>query len=134
MKNRLLEIAIFFLTLLIMGLLGALYSFLFAEAAGQTALKLAPAANFKLVEKYVCPAGASLETQAAGATVTCRAPDGSLSADVQPRAASAVIGMYFLLCFVPTYLPGAILLWLVINKAFPKYFDDSPTPLDEDDA
>lgn len=134
MKNRLLEIGIFILTLLIMGCLGALYSFLFAEAAGQTALQVAPAANFKLVEKFVCPAGDSLETQLSGETVTCRAPDGTLSADLRPRAASRVIELYFLLCFVPTYLPGAILLWVVLNKAFPRYFDNSPVPMDEDDA
>jgi hypothetical protein len=134
MKNRLLEIGIFILTLLIMGLFGAFYSFVFAETAGNTALIVAPAANFKLVEKFVCPAGASLETQLSGETVTCRAADGSLSADLRPRAASRVIELYFLLCFVPTYFPGAILLWVLLNKAFPHYFDNSPAPLDEDDA
>jgi len=106
MKKRPLEVGIFFLIILIMGLFGSLYSFLFAEVAGRTALQLVPAANFKLVEKYVCPAGASLETEKTGASVICRAPDGTFGANLRPQAVSAVIQIYFGHCRRPVSCLG----------------------------
>ena len=141
MKKRLVEILIFLFTVIIMGILGGLYSLIFAGVAGGTALSLAPQFNFELVGRYVCPEGAQLQYESGqnpaaenSSAVNCLAQDGTVIQGMKPRAISSVIGMYFLLCFIPTYLPGAILLWIFLNREFPRFFDESPVPVDEEDA
>jgi hypothetical protein len=53
---------------------------------------------------------------------------------VKPQAAFSVFGMYFLLCFIPTYIPGAIMLWVFLNREFPRFFEDESVPVDEEDG
>jgi hypothetical protein len=93
------------------------------------------------VGRYVCPEGAQLQYESGqnpaaenSSAVNCLAQDGTVIQGMKPRAISSVIGMYFLLCFIPTYLPGAILLWIFLNREFPRFFDESPVPVDEEDA
>jgi hypothetical protein len=143
MKTRLVKILIFLFTVIIMGVLGGLYSLIFAGMAGGTALGLAPKFSFGLVERYVCPEGAYLQYKsgqsAASGTpdnsysINCVTQDGRIIQGMKPRAISAVIGMYFLLCFIPTYLPGAILLWIFLNREFPRFFDEGPAPGDDEE-
>jgi hypothetical protein len=142
MKKRLVEILIFLVTVIIMGVLGGLYSLVFAGVAGGTALSLAPKYNFELVGKYVCPEGTQLQydngqNPASGTdhvdTVKCVGQDGMVIQGMKSRATMSVIGMYFLLCFVPTYLPGVILLWIFLNREFPRFFDESPVPQDDEE-
>ena len=143
MKKHLVELLIFLFTVIIMGMLGGLYSLIFAGVAGGTALSLAPKFSFGLVERYVCPEGAhfqyeSGQSAAYGAfdnsySINCITQDGTVIQGLKSRAISSVIGMYFLLCFIPTFLPGTILLWIFLNREFPRFFDENPAPVDEDD-
>jgi hypothetical protein len=143
MKKRLVEVLIFQFTVIIMGVLGGLYSLIFAGVAGGTALGLAPKFNFELVGRYVCPEGAQLQYESGQNTasgtpdnsysVNCVSQDGTVIQGMKPRAISSVIGMYFLLCFIPTYLPGAILLWIFLNREFPRFFDENPAPVDDEE-
>ena len=145
MKKRLVELLIFLFTVIIMGVLGGLYSLIFAGVAGGTALNLAPKFSFELVGRYVCPEGANLQYEngqsAASGTfnnsysISCVTQDGTVVEGMKSRATTSVIGMYFLLCFIPTYLPGAILLWIFLNREFPRFFDENPIPMgDEEDV
>jgi hypothetical protein len=143
MKKRLVEILIFLVTVVIMGVLGGLYSLIFAGVAGGTALNLAPKFSFELMGRYVCPEGDHLQYEngqnaASGMpensySVNCVSQDGTIIQGVKSRAISSVIGMYFLLCFIPTFLPGAILLWIFLNREFPRFFDDSPIPVEDEE-
>ena len=143
MKKRLTKLLIFLFTVIVMGMLGSLYSLVFAGMASGTALGLAPQFSFGLVEKYVCPDGAHLQYESGqshisgtsnnSTSINCVSQDGTVIQGMKPQAVSAVIGMYFLLCFIPTYIPGAILLWIILSKGFPQFFDESPAPVDEDE-
>jgi hypothetical protein len=140
-KKNLAKLLLFLFTALVMGLLGGLYSIIFAGLAGGTALGLAPKFSFELVGSYVCPEGTQLQytsgqNAASGdsALVDCISQDGTRIQGQKPRAVSAVIGGYFLICFIPTYFPGAVLLWIFLNREFSKFFDESPIPVDEEDA
>jgi hypothetical protein len=140
MKKRLVEILIFLFTVIFMGVLGGLYSLIFAGMAGGTALSLAPKFSFELVGRYVCPEDAKLQydngqngTPGNASTVNCINQDGTIIQGMKPRAISSVINMYFLLCFIPTYLPGAILLWIFLNRKFSAIFDESPVSTDDEE-
>lgn len=141
MKTRVAKFLIFLFTVIIMGMLGGLYSLIFAGAVGGTALSLIPKFSFELVGRYVCPAGSHLQYETSqsatpGApdnsySINCITQDGTVIQGMKPRAISSVFGLYFLLCFIPTYLPGAILLWIFINRKFPMFFDKGPAPVDD---
>ena len=140
MKKRLAELLIFLFTVIIMGVLGGLYSLIFAGAAGGTALVLAPKFSFELVGRYVCPEGAHLQYESGQSgisensySINCVTQDGKVIQGMKSRAVFSVIGMYFLLCFIPTYLPGTILLWIFLNREFPRFFDESRVPVDDEE-
>jgi hypothetical protein len=140
MKKRLVELLIFLFTVIIMGILGGFYSLIFAGAAGGTALTLAPKFSIELVERYICPEGAHLQYESAASgtpdksyTINCVTQEGKIIQGMKSRAIISVIGMYFLLCFIPTYLSGAILLWIFLNRTFPWFFDESQIPADDDE-
>jgi len=142
MKKRLVEILIFLVTVIMMGLVGGLYSLIFAGVAGGAALGFAPKFSLGLVEKYVCPEGTHFQYgngQDSAASIfdsssslNCAGQDGTVIQGVKTRAASSVFGMYFLLCFVPTYIPGAILLWIFLNREVPRFFDEDTVPIEND--
>ena len=118
MKKRLVELVIFLFTVIIMGVLGGLYSLIFAGAVGGSALVLAPEFSFELVGRYVCPEGAHLQVEIGQSSIfdnsyliNCVTKDGMVIQGMKFRAIFSVIGMYFLLCFIPTYLPGAIIIY-----------------------
>lgn len=128
MKKSLEKLLIFLFTVLLMGILGGLYSLLFAGIVGGSALGLAPKFSVELVGKYVCPDGSQLQyvsDQDAAYSVNCVARDGTVTQGMKSKAISTVIGMYFLICFVPTYIPGAILLWIFLSRRLFGFLDEN---------
>src|SRR5512133_3825618 len=135
MKKSLKKFLIFLFTVLLMGILGALYSLIFAGIIGESALGLAPKPSIELVGRYVCAEGSQLQyvsDQGAPYTVNCIAQDGTVTEGVKSKAISTVIEMYFLICFIPTYLPGAILLWIFLSKRLFGFLNENPAAGNEE--
>ena len=144
MKKTLPELAVLFASILLMGILGAVYSLVFAGVAGWATIGVNPSFGFGLVERYVCPPGAHLRYAAgpatgsqagsAGNSINCIAPDGSSQPAPYGRAVFAVNVMFFLMCFVPTFIPGAILMWLSVQRWVQRASetDNDPPDLDEE--
>jgi hypothetical protein len=129
MKKSLEKLLIFLFTVLLMGILGGLYSLIFAGIVGGSALGLAPRFSVELVGRYVCPEGSQLQYvdgQGTPYAVNCVAQDGAVTQGMKSKAISTVIGMYFLICFIPTYIPGTILLWIFLNRRLFGFLDENP--------
>jgi hypothetical protein len=141
MKTPVAKLLIFLFTALLMGILGGLYSIIFAGLAGGTMLSIAPQPNFELVGKYVCPEGSQLQyvsgqdaPSSATYSVNCIAQDQTVAQGMKSKAVSAVIGLYFLICFIPTYIPGVILLWIFLNRRFFHFLSENPPTIDNEKA
>ena len=140
MKKKLVEYLILFASLLLMGILGAIYSLVFAGVAGWAAIGIAPAGSFGLVQKYICPPDSSLQYAeykqdlsqlGVKHSVNCMAQDGTILNMSYNRAVMAVNGMYFWVCFIPTFILGAILMRFTIRHCSQKIFETEA--LDPDD-
>ncbi len=109
---------------------------IFAGAVGGSGMGAAPAANFGMVERFVCPNGDKLlyeegsestYTDSDGLThtgknirISCIAPDGTRT-DKELQAIFSVLSLYFLICFVPLLLPGMLLSWIIIHLVFRRF-------------
>jgi len=120
MKKTVTESLIFFASLMLMGIFGAIYSLIFAGLVGWAALGIAPEPSFRILDKVICPAPASSIVYTPGVSgapyqVECNFnPDGPK--DIKSQAVQAVFGFLFLVCFIPTFIPGAILMWFAIRR------------------
>jgi len=143
MKKNLIELLILFASLLLMGILGAIYSLIFAGVVGWAAIGMAPSDSFGLVQRYVCPAGSSFEavTQEPGTSqaasvakvITCKAPDGTISKVPYEQAVKALVGMLFSICFLLTFIPGAIAMRMSIHSWAQRFYDGEPVSVTPDD-
>jgi len=118
MKKNSIRLLVFLPTVILMGILGGIYSLIFAGIASRSAIALAPQFSFELVGRHVCPEGSQLQyindqnaPSEVSYSVNCIAQDKTVTLGMESRAISKVTGMYFLICFIPTYIPGIILLW-----------------------
>jgi hypothetical protein len=136
MKKNATETLIFIASLLLMGVLGAFYSLIFAGVVGWAALGAAPEASFRMLDKVICPAGASMEyipgRSGSSYQVKCHLIDGS-EQDTKSQAVQAVFGSFFLVCFIPTFIPGAILMWFSIRRWSQRYSSAEIRPPESDD-
>jgi hypothetical protein len=138
MKKTLVELIFLFASILLMGLLGAIYSLVFAGVAGWISIGINPTFTFKWVERSICPPGSSIQYQVqpqAGShtgppanSVTCLGAGGTPQPELYDRAVFAVNRMFFLLCFIPTFIPGAILMRLSIHRWAQRVSDVSNEP------
>ena len=101
-------------TLLIAALAG--FVALIFAAVGTSSLAIVPDVNLRLIERAVCPQGQELEyrelgqytyTDAEGThnrermSISCVSVDGTRYVGKGTAAISALMGLYFLTCFVP---------------------------------
>jgi hypothetical protein len=106
---------------------------IFAGTVGGVGAGVSPEFNFGLVERFVCPDGGKIVHEDGGATtwrdengphsgritlVSCVAADGTKTEGTEAQAILAVIGLYFLICFVPLMLPGMLISWIIVHKIF----------------
>ncbi len=113
---------------------------IFAAAIGGTSLASAPEFNFGLIESVVCPRGASIEYHEGTPTtsyvqpgpadpfghwatetsfsVSCVSAGETLddSLGLQVRSLIAVFSIYFLVCFVPLFIPLIVIRWILVHK------------------
>jgi hypothetical protein len=116
---------------------------IFAAAVGMTATSVSPDYNFGLVERFVCPEGGKLVYENGGATTwtdengthsgtttlaSCVAADGTKTAGMEFQAVFAVLGLYFLICFVPLLLPGMLVSLIVVHMIFGAFFKKPDSP------
>ena len=117
---------------------------IFAGAVGGVGAATAPQYNFGLVERFVCPDGGKLVYEEGGEStytdsegfeqtgtallVSCVAPDGTKTEGKEAVAIFAVIGMYFLICFVPLLLPGMLISLIVVHMIFSAFFKKPDSP------
>jgi hypothetical protein len=116
---------------------------IFAAAVGMTATSVSPDYNFGLVERYVCPEGGKLVYENGGASTwtdengthsgttmlaSCVAADGSKTEGMEFQAIFAVIGLYFVICFVPLFLPGILISWIVVHMIIGAIFKKTDNP------
>jgi len=108
--------------LLIAGLAGCVA--LLLAAVGTASLGIAPELNLRLIERVICPQGQKLEyrelgqytyTDAEGThnraniSISCVSAEGIRSEGKGTSVISTLMGMYFLLCFVPLFLSAVLL-------------------------
>jgi len=96
-----------------------------------------PSFSFGLVAKNVCPPGSSIQYAAPSAgdsanSISCLAGDGSSKPGSYDGAVFAFNRMMFLLCFLPTFIPGAILMRLAIHR-WSQTASEPENELDEQD-
>jgi hypothetical protein len=116
-------------TLLIAGLAG-LVALLFA-ALGTSTLSIAPAFNLRLIEPVICPQGEKLEyrelgqftfTDAEGThkraniSMSCVSADGAREEGKGTSVISTLMGMYFLICFVPLFVSGVLFRGWILRR------------------
>jgi len=143
MKKNLIELLILFASILLMGILGAIYSLIFAGVVGWAAIGIAPGASFGLVQRYICPVGGSFEAvtlepgasqaDSAAKAITCKASDGTISKVPYASAVKALVGMLFLICFLLTFIPGAIAMRMSIHSWAQRFYDGEPVSVTPDD-
>ncbi len=126
MKFPMAKLGIQALAILLMGILGATYSMIFSNIATEVAINTAPTFHYRLLERFICPETSS-ETQNNGKLASmnanafskespsCIKNDGNLPPNLQVKATQSINITYFLLCFVPTFIPGTFLMWKLIN-------------------
>ena len=95
---------------------------------------VAPEASFRLVGSVVCPPGTEIEYAEGGESsylgddglrhsgtsfsLSCVGADGTRSEDKTLAAIGALFGLYFLICFVPLFLPVAVILFILVNAIY----------------
>jgi hypothetical protein len=120
MKNSISKPFIFLSSLIVMGILGALYSAMVAGVFWGISTIAAPETTFKLMGGLICPSDAELqftpsEVDAASPastvyTVDCVFEDGTLQSNINTHASNTVFAAYFLMVLIPTFITGAILM------------------------
>lgn len=97
-----------------------------AATFGAPLTAMAPEFTLGLVDGFVCPEGTELEFEAVRQSwhrpgeytpeVTCVGADGTRLEGRAMRALFTVLGGAFLICFVPLFVPAAILSIVVVHK------------------
>jgi hypothetical protein len=97
-----------------------------AATFGAPLLAMQPEWTLGLVEGAVCPQGSELEFEAVRQSwhrpgeytpnVSCVAADGSRLEGREARAIFAALGGAFLICFVPLFVPAALVSVFVVHK------------------
>jgi hypothetical protein len=142
MKKIVSEVLIYFAILILMGGLGAIYSLIFADIVGGAAIGFAPEASFRLLEKQICSDGSSIEytasmpevsgTAAKSYNVKCIFANGGQQ-DVKAHAILVMMRSFFLLCFIPTFIAGAILMWFTVHRWSQRNSESDIKPPEPDD-
>src|SRR5574342_296899 len=102
---------------LLIAALAGFVALIFA-AVGTSSLAIVPEVNLRLIERVVCPQGQRLEYRELGQytytdsegthnreriSISCVSVDGTRSEGKGTAAISALMGLYFLICFVPLF-------------------------------
>ncbi len=111
---------------------------IFAGAVGGAGTGISPEFNFGLVERFVCGEGSRIVYEEGGEStytdsdgfehtgttilVSCVAANGTRSEGKEAQAIFAVIGLYFLICFVPLLLPGMLVSLIIVHMIFGSIF------------
>ncbi len=129
MKASLIKFGIQISAIVMMGALGALFALMFALVASIVAANLTPQLYFKLVDTLACGGQGILVAESSlgnfhipgAVSFQCVNPNGNALNHIGVRAIIDFLGLPFLLCFVPTYLPGIYLMWRLSKKLFRIY-------------
>lgn len=111
---------------------------IFAGTFGGVGAATDPKFNFGLVERFVCPQGSKLVYEEGGETtytdsdgfehtgtsisISCVAADGTRSQGKEIQAIFTLIGLYFLVCFVPLLLPAMLVSLIVVHMILSAFF------------
>lgn len=145
MKRFLTKLTIESSAILLMGLLGALFSLIFALIIVGIAFGAPSTLHRSLTEKIFCPANTTLQVTEGNQnpetidltgdfTLKCVDSAGQVVKSLTMHRLQSLLNFSFLLCFLPTFIPGIILMWKLANKLF-RIFDntraDEPMPTEE---
>ena len=134
MKRLLIQLPIQLVVIVVAGFILGVAALIFAGTTLGVTAGTAPAASFRLVGPIVCGKGSDLEYSEGGETsylgddgqyhsgtsfsVSCVAADGTRSEGKELAAIGALFGLYFLVCFVPLFLPAALILWILVHVIY----------------
>lgn len=126
MKGLLGEGLVQLLVLAVVAIVIGFFALVTAATFGAPLLAMQPEWTLGLVEGVVCPEGSELEFEAVRQSwhrpgeytpvVSCVAADGSRLEGREMRGIFAVLGGAFLICFIPLFVPAAILSVFVVHK------------------
>jgi len=116
-------------TLLLAGLAGFV-ALLFA-ALGTSTLGIAPEFNLRLIERVICPQGQKLEYREMGQftysdaegthkreniSMSCVSADGTREEGKGTAVIGTLLGMYFLICFLPLFASAVLFRWRMVRR------------------
>ena len=115
---------------LLIAALAGFVALIFA-AVGTSSLAIVPEVNLRLIERVVCPQGQRLEYRELGQytytdsegthnreriSISCVSVDGTRSEGKGTAAISALMGLYFLICFVPLFTSAVLFRRSMIGR------------------
>jgi hypothetical protein len=120
------KIVISVLIILVVITASAVTALIFMGAAGGSSFAVAPEFNLGLVEGLICPDGTRVEYEEIKRSfhlpgesqphTTCINDLGEEVEDVTLKSIGAVLGMYFLACFVPMVIGGSFLGIFIFSR------------------
>jgi hypothetical protein len=126
MKSVFSKLFIYLAGLIVMGMLGFIYSMALAGIGWGISLDAAPETAFKFLGGLICPSGSELRYSlsadraaspaTASYTVDCVFEDGTMQANMNAYASKMVFTAFFLVIFLPTFIAGAILMGLFLLR------------------
>lgn len=141
MKPYLIKFGIQLLSIFLMALLGGTMALILAGAAGGIGIYFAPQFHFHIVQGFFCPPDVSQQQSVAvsklamseaalplkAAVDGCILPDGTVKPEFASQATRAVVGFYFMLFFLPFFIPGSHIMWRFLNK----FYNEITSPTDD---
>ena len=131
MKRLLIQLPIQLGLIVAAGFVIGIAALIFAGTAMGVSTASAPEFNFRLVGPVVCPKGTEIEYNEGGESsylgddglyhsgtaisISCVGPDGTRYEGKEFAAIGALLGLYFLICFVPLFLPAALILFILVH-------------------
>ncbi|MEK6221337.1 MAG: hypothetical protein N2D54_03730, partial [Chloroflexota bacterium] len=116
--------------------LSSVTALIFMGAAGGTSFGVAPEFNLGLVEGFICPNGTSAKYESIKRSfhlpgesqpqVTCINDLGEEVEEVTLKSLGAVLGIYFLVCFLPMTIGGSVLGIFIFGRMTRQPNPESP--------
>jgi hypothetical protein len=115
---------VFTASLLLMGVLGAVFSLILSGIIGGVSLRVAPEGSLQLIHQLICPAGSDVQyreginrdSPSNSPTLACVSSNGTLATIQALQAWAVLYESLFVLIFFPTFLVGTILMAVIFFR------------------
>jgi len=124
MRTNLTKLTLFVTSFLLMAVLGAVFSLILSGVIGGISISIAPQASFRLLERYICPAGSDLQyregvnpgSPLSAYTFDCVSFNRTVASNQTSHARAVLYESLFVLIFIPTFIVGTILMAVIFFR------------------